>query len=134
MICAVCLRALDRRTDAFGVRWLHTSLDPAAHTPQPVPMPSGWTGGRCDFCSANNPSWELPARSFKMPLTTHHGSEGGWAACDTCADLIRENRWDTVLDRACEQFGPPARPALRVMYRRLRANVTGPVRRIAGVS
>ena len=47
----------------------------------------------CDFCSAPNPTWKYPARSFIG--YEEHGiageSVGDWAACEVCHELIAAN-------------------------------------------
>jgi hypothetical protein len=64
MVCAVCQRVLDMT----GIRYTHTALDAKSnHEAVPVPAPSVWQGARCDFCSANRPVYELPARDFPTP-------------------------------------------------------------------
>jgi hypothetical protein len=44
----------------------------------------------CDFCHSLGPRWCYPATNFVMVSTrsSDHGSDGGWAACDECSNLI----------------------------------------------
>lgn len=134
MICAVCNRVLDRYADAYGVRFQHAAQDEAPHMPQPVPMPPGYTGGRCDFCNADHPAWRLPARDFTLPAVPNHGSMGDWAACDKCAALIRADNWEALVDqsagRAYQRLGTEVaetRRLFREFYRRLQVSITGPL-------
>jgi hypothetical protein len=60
--------------------------------------------GRCDFCSTYQILWRYPARDFTMDVGPGYdpegeghdhdwGSDGDWAACSWCHDLIEaENR------------------------------------------
>lgn len=47
----------------------------------------------CDFCSAPDPSWRYPARTFIAFCAPPIASEsvGDWAACDTCHGLIERD-------------------------------------------
>ena len=44
----------------------------------------------CDFCSAPEPAWRYPARSFLAYCVTNVAGEsvGDWAACEQCHILI----------------------------------------------
>jgi hypothetical protein len=44
-----------------------------------------------------------PARSSEVKVVDT-GSQGDWAACDECAELIRKNAWNRVLQRAVDAF------------------------------
>ena len=49
---------------------------------------------RCDFCHpAKRARWDYPADSFKYVRNGHlpFHSEGGWLACEQCAQLIEDN-------------------------------------------
>ncbi|HXB67291.1 MAG TPA: hypothetical protein VNY05_03560 [Candidatus Acidoferrales bacterium] len=65
-----------------------------AHTPQPV----------CDFCSTPSPAWIYPARSFLVARhdTLVDQSLGGWAACDTCHNLIEAGNSPGLLVRSVD--------------------------------
>ncbi len=41
---------------------------------------------KCDFCSGFNIAWVYPAASFQF--IPGIGSEGDWAACEPCAEII----------------------------------------------
>jgi hypothetical protein len=138
-ICEVCGRSLDLRSDAEGMALVHTAQDAADHEPVPVPMPEGWTGGRCDFCNGEPPTHVLPARDFAVPGYEEFGeSLGDWAACADCAPLIERNQWSALVRRAADAqcaLNPFASRAmverhLTAVYRRLRRNVTGALKEI----
>lgn len=104
--------------------WRH--VFPADHPPDPVPdveMPGTELEGVCDFCSAPNPRWGYKADNFASPAGFDvpsgtefaYGSAGGWAACDTCADLIDADDFDALLRRALDHINatrPPLPPEL----------------------
>lgn len=57
---------------------------------------------KCDFCSELEPRWSYPATDFVALqigaiLST---SEGSWAACDTCHDLIDSGDRSGLADRS----------------------------------
>lgn len=139
--CGVCGRVLDWHEDSDGTPrgWEHCLIDSPADHP-PVPMPVRQVGEqllpRCDFCLFGVPTHKLPARSFLLPgLERSAGSTGDWAACDECALAITRNAWNVVLRRAIagheRQEGHVAavvEPALRMLYGKLRKNITGAIR------
>jgi hypothetical protein len=138
MICQVCQRVLDALIDIDGVRYQHTAHDDTGdHEAVPVPAAAGWSGGRCDFCGAGQPTYELPAQDFQVPILDHL-SRGAWAACDGCADLVRRGWWRALLRQAIAQaeqrhgttLDAGQRSGIAELYRRLRRNVTGPLRSI----
>ncbi len=142
-ICRVCTRTLDTRMDPWGVSQIHTAADsPADHAPDPVPMPEGWKGGRCDFCFVEPVGFVLPARDFQIPFEANASSGGDWAMCGECAVLVQQNRWSAVTRRAADSYvgrhGPMTPEDVRrihtqigTVYRKLRREITGPVREIA---
>lgn len=60
----------------------------------------------CDFCSEPNPRWQYPASDFIMhvPGPDDYGSEGAWAACDACHDLIEAGDGDGLAKRSADKF------------------------------
>lgn len=54
---------------------------------------------KCDFCSAHNPTWRYPCKSFTMNAL-QWGSEGDFAACDICHKLIQEDRYGELNARS----------------------------------
>ena len=141
-VCAVCARVLDRVERAGDtVGWQHTAADlPADHPAVPVEPGEVHTALRCDFCLAEHPGWEIPARAFDYAGAPDAGSDGDWSACDICAELVRRHRWTALRQRAVAAFvqrhplpvadtGPVGR-ALGRLYRQLRENMLGPPRPI----
>lgn len=150
-ICAVCQGALDTVTNADGVSLIHAVQDADDHEVIPVTPDAQWRG-RCDFCSHPRADYELPARDFRVPNNDQAMSRGGWSACDVCAPLIERNEWNAIVRRAVTfytaqhgnadyargaarheaQFVPVDAYAanIRALYRKLRQNITGPVRRV----
>jgi hypothetical protein len=52
----------------------------------------------CDFCNAPHPAWVYPARNFE--IADHGwGSDGGWAACEDCAQLIESEQYKQLVNR-----------------------------------
>ena len=141
-VCAVCGRILNSYVPTQGERsWLHTFADlPEDHPAVPVRAAEGITPRpRCDFCSAEDPTWRLPVRSFVLPGLTaapvDNGSHGHWAACDTCARLIDGNQWNALRRRALRDWTasstyPDIDRQLAATYRLLRKNITGPLQPI----
>jgi len=71
----------------------------------------------CDFCSSPRPTWCFPAISFPV-FEVNSASEGDWAACDTCAGLVRANDRAALALRSAETFstkyGVPVDPMIFV--------------------
>lgn len=155
--CAVCGRILNVYISPEGHRsWLHTYADlPDDHPAVPVNLGDGiHLRPRCD---SEQPTWELPARSFLLPGLSLPGpslpglsppgpssgpvenaSHGNWAACDCCADLIDGNQWTALRRRALTAWSgrvdDPTQHArvdrqLGQLYRQLRRHITGPAYR-----
>lgn len=142
-VCAVCHRVLDH---AEGKGWMHTMQDrhPEDHPAVPVPEGQVPIKGRCDFCNTDEPTWRVPVATFPMPGPggERHYSQGDWAACDLCGELVARNRWDALLSRAWEHADRDGfvyagsrdvllKAALASLYSRVRRNRVGPLRRIA---
>lgn len=67
-------------------------------------------GSVCDFCSDPHPTWMYPAADFEVQRVAW-GSEGAWAACEECSQLIEEEHYETLvkermLPLAVQQLGP----------------------------
>lgn len=62
-------------------------------------------GSVCDFCSSEDPLFVENAADFDTPLEdpniTGH-SEGGWASCQACHDLVQGHRWHALERRAID--------------------------------
>ena len=144
-VCAVCGRILNVYVSPEGSRsWLHTYADlPEDHPAVPVDLGDGiHPRPRCDFCDSEQPTWELPARSFILPGLSsgpvEDASHGNWAACDRCAQLIERNQWTALRRRALAAWSGRADDStqraavdrqLAQLYRQLRRNITGPAHR-----
>ena len=71
-------------------------------------------GYECDFCSCRPVFKIYSCRNFLIPWTKtwafQHESDGGWAACRECTELIDANEWGKLSDRAfrvfLELYGP----------------------------
>lgn len=61
-------------------------------------MPQSW---KCDFCSTPDPPWLYRAHSIEFKEIDAK-SESGWAACETCHDLIEQNNLPAVAERAAD--------------------------------
>ena len=138
-ICSVCRRVLDRHTftDGSPAEYHHTYQDFAAadHEPVPIPMPEGYTGGRCDFCNVDEVAFVVPARGFIVAPGL--ASDGDWAACSTCASLIERNRWNDLMARKLavrevtgEVLLPIEQTLTASLWRKLRRHISGSIRPI----
>lgn len=96
--------------------------------------------GRCDFCSADDPAWYIPARPFMVDAGPGQSSDD-WAACDTCVELVRADRWTELRRHAVTRLvsqRPRLSPAeadrlgahMSRLWRQLRPNITGAPGRI----
>src|SRR5688572_5004130 len=76
--------------------------------------------GVCDFCSAIGPSHVVEMPDFEFPGVPGAMSEGAWATCDACWDLIEGRQKKRLLDRAIEKmsFSKFTRPAIAEMHER----------------
>lgn len=137
-ICAVCGRVLTRvRTD--GV-WNHThGLQDQPEDHPAVPVERGETAGidRCDFCSADHPTWLLPVATFEVQSGVN--SVGDWSACEVCVALIQANQWGRLTERGLSTYTarhgepvPGTRAELLRVHRAVRKNTIGAPRLIAG--
>lgn len=61
----------------------------------------------CDFCSSPAIAKTYACQSFEAIKTPQFvaTSEGNWAACQVCADLIDHNCWDALMERSLETSG-----------------------------
>jgi hypothetical protein len=95
-----------------------------------VEMPAA---NKCDFCSAADPQWEYPARTFQVHsepgLTINSIDE--WHACGACHRLIKKGDWAGLALHAAKAFGPKfPLPMIIAIHTQFRRNWTGPARRI----
>jgi len=132
----VCGRVLDYWE---RVGWVHSfgSQDPEELDHPPIPVSTEEAGeqlrSRCDFCYADYPEYQIPARTFTRGASV---SVGDWAACDGCVRLIQRDQWNKLMERVVAswtarhgQMSEAVRADLRGMYRQLRKNITGSPRR-----
>lgn len=133
MACAVCGLVLHRYTKSKpGGRttesWIHNR--PIDHLTVPVPVTDIHANFRCDFCMADHAHWTLPVEQYEV--SPGNMNDGDWAACDTCAALLRTHDWEALTVRAHRVVsqGNPAAPvqAFQEIYRQLREHITGSVR------
>lgn len=131
-VCAVCGRVLDFYDGEDTRSWLHSLQDrvPEDHPAVPVPLSDTEMIGRCDFCNVDFPRWVVPARSFEVLPGAM--SNGDWAACDTCCEMISNRRWESIIRRAADHSAyrevmsqAAVRASLATLYSRLKRNITG---------
>lgn len=136
-ICLVCGRVLDY----WQTRgWQHSiaTTDPEEVDHPPIPVTAQEAGEqlrpRCDFCYSDYPEFILPARTFREGGPGV--SVGDWAACEMCARCIEKDAWNKLMERVVASWearqgpmSPQVAADLRRMYRTLRKNVTGSIRR-----
>jgi hypothetical protein len=62
----------------------------------------------CDFCPGLNPIRVFRAWDCIVPWKSGNGinhlSEGGWAACATCAELVDGEKWAELTARSVREF------------------------------
>ena len=65
----------------------------------------GFLTSQCDFCASQAVQWSYPAESFVIPMPSplpDWGSDGPWAACACCHDLIEAGKVEDLLRRSIE--------------------------------
>lgn len=138
MVCAVCGRVLDEFVlDGVG-RYMHTLKDQRREDHPAVPVLASEIvhfNARCDFCGddvSQAEVWTVPSRDFFRaaqvagePPTV---SQGDWAACPVCAELICAGDWNGVIARVARTHKlthPMILDMVREDYARLRIAMTG---------
>ena len=58
----------------------------------------------CDFCSAPNTKWMYRAGNYVSEIVDTAESLGGWAACETCKDLVEKNNLQELAERGTLSF------------------------------
>lgn len=60
----------------------------------------------CDFCSAGDPPRKYLCAPFRMMTIfgIEQWSDNAWAACNTCAELIDNDRWDALTQRSLKSL------------------------------
>lgn len=89
----------------------------------------------CDFCSSPDVVWSYPAADFVLS-DTGQASEGAWAACHECAELVQAGDREGLLKRSLSGFPEfmrePVRSHVRELHRRFfdaREGSAAPARR-----
>lgn len=131
--CAVCGRVLTRT--AYGYR--HGEQEIVAGTDDHVAVPVRYEDlgenlrGRCDFCSAEQPTHVLWSEEIQTPEFDSNW-DADWAACDDCAELIKVDDWRGLFRRARtsfeRDFGPLREEValeIRVLHHRVRKGMIG---------
>lgn len=89
----------------------------------------------CDFCIHREGTWTYPARDFvmqrmRMPdgSMQDFASQGSWAACDDCSELVERGDADAMVARHLDVGAkdPRAAEALRHIYRSFFEHRLGP--------
>ena len=62
----------------------------------------------CDFCSAPDPVLSFDAKNFVLTAFSGMGvtqqSDGNWAACATCGELVAAKKWELLSVRVALTF------------------------------
>lgn len=133
IVCAVCGRTCDWNDSTKRNEHSLQDQDGADHPAVPVKASElQHHNARCDFCNQDVPEgsiWTVPASDFPMPMIPTM-SVGDWAACSTCVDLIRRDRWTALISRVVS-LSPSAlttgvhKDWLKALYRKLAVHITG---------
>lgn len=136
-VCQTCRRVLswDGNTNEWVHPQEHLHWD---HEPVAVPdLEFLYINEKCDFCFADGSAWVLPAEPFVV--APGHGSDGDWAACEECAELIRANAWFKLVSRVRQlwpavhsgnRMPPEIAASVHALFQELRTHVTGDLQRI----
>jgi len=66
---------------------------------------------QCDFCNSREIAWRYRAESFVIDtlmtiqgkqIRFPWGSEGDWAACEFCSNLIETDKWEELADHSTQ--------------------------------
>lgn len=131
--CGVCGHVLNLYEGSFGQKtWIHVLETDNDHPPVPVPVDSIHTKFMCDFCLSENARWALPVEDYRS--SPNGENVGDWAACDECAELLRNNDWNNLTTKAHNAMltrhphPPISRSQFNALYKQLRAHIIGEVR------
>jgi hypothetical protein len=58
---------------------------------------------QCDFCGSPEIHWVYPCRSFDL-IPYDWGSDGDWAACVPCSNLIEAGMMDELVERTLKSY------------------------------
>ena len=134
-LCAVCYQVCDT---VNGVAMHGTEVTGSSdHPAVPIPYDDARVRTKCDFCGQEDVSkaelYAFPAKDFPVPVIGSI-SKGAWAACATCADLIKDEDWTTIIERAVAgtEHQPENEEMLRawlvMLYEALKTNQTENIR------
>lgn len=119
----------------YAIRYEHGGRQ-VGHAPIPVPIDENMAGF-CDLCGVAAPKWMvtcLPNTYTGTTGTLHTHDTGQWAACDACAELVVDNRWDELTTRCLDEIAranrltdldPEGVTAVRAMHANLRDTFQG---------
>jgi hypothetical protein len=109
LCCSTCRKKVSRVVSPDGEVWYGHPGNLDRHKVVPLVMAPADVIRVCDFCLAVNPRWVFPLLERASTRTFHPGlgitmaaedSDGWWAACSGCADLIRDRKVTQLRDRA----------------------------------
>lgn len=139
--CAVCGRPLDHLSSSKDPRhrggpdggWIHLQPVDLDHVPVPVDRSEVEVLLRCDFCNGEPVTLVVLAGPFTMPIGGGR-STGNWAACETCGDLARQERWFQLATRVHKSLPFEFRRSssvtdIRAVHKRLAKHMTGIITR-----
>lgn len=147
--CAVCSEPLAPVADPSGhVRqWLHLADFPGGPGTDHLAVPADRgdlesTALVCDFCTAANPTWVLPADAFVVSEANAwmpgRNMSADWSCCAPCAKALRRGNWAMVTERTIRALGAKYRidsssqqftDSLKALHAQVREYQRGPVRK-----
>ena len=78
----------------------------------------------CDFCLDSRVRWQYDCGTYVLP-EFGFGSEDGWVACDTCADMIEAGDQEGLARRSIRSWTLRGNPPLAVASASIRAIQAG---------
>lgn len=133
--CATCHQPLNTYQAELGApkQLLHAAEiigETVDHETVPVPRDSIEVSQRCDFCGTGDIAAVVRAHPFSIASQWH---DGGWAGCEKCASLVRDEDWAGLLKRASRviersrgvSLGSDGRFEMRRLYEELSKNLIG---------
>lgn len=95
----VARAVLDQLVTAGIVTDDHGTYSAASRAVIDAALGAGKITGVCDFCSEPGPSEVFPTDDFQIDEVDWK-STGGWAACETCALLVRDDKREALFERS----------------------------------
>ena len=77
---------------------------------------------KCDFCSATDPTWRYPAKTFETAVGAGNISIADWAACNICKALIDDTNLRGLLERSLDLM-IANHPEMRLVASELYGNI-----------